>query len=316
MPTALVLSAGLGTRLRPLSWLRAKPAMPVAGAPLIAHILRQLAACGVRDAVINLHHRPETIAAVVGDGHRFGVRVRYSWEQPLLGSGGGPARAFSIVEDEELLIINGDTLTDIDIRALYAAHVASHALVTMALVENPLPLKYGGVRLDPSGAVERFTPRGHAPAGWHFVGLQVAHRHAFAGVPLDAPSETVADRYPSLIAGLPGSVRGWVGTGHFDDIGTPASYLATCLRMSNGDPARLIERGAVVGSAARLRNTVCWRDAIIEDDVELDACIVCSGALVRRGSRYHRSVLLPAEAAPAGPHGHLDGPLTVTTIDL
>ena len=86
--------------------------------------------------------------------------------------------------------------------------------------------------------------------------------------------------------------------------------------MSHGDPARLIERGAVVGSAARLRNTVCWRDAIIEDDVELDACIVCSGALVRRGSRYHRSVLLPAEAAPAGPHGHLDGPLTVTTIDL
>ena len=68
MPAALVLSAGLGTRLRPLSWLRAKPALPVAGAPLIAHILRWLASHGVGDVILNLHHRPETIAAVVGDG--------------------------------------------------------------------------------------------------------------------------------------------------------------------------------------------------------------------------------------------------------
>ena len=119
MPVALVLSAGLGTRLRPLSWLRAKPALPVAGAPLIAHILRGLASHGVREAIVNLHHRSETVAAAVGDGAAFGVRVRYSWEQPLLGSGGGPARAFSLLDGDELLIVNGDTLTDIDLRALY-----------------------------------------------------------------------------------------------------------------------------------------------------------------------------------------------------
>jgi hypothetical protein len=85
--------------------------------------------------------------------------------------------------------------------------------------------------------------------------------------------------------------------------------------MSNGDPARLIEPGASLAPAARLRNTVCWRGAVIEDDVELDACIVCSGAVVRRGSRYHRSVLQPAEAAPAVPDAHPDGLLTVTPID-
>ena len=118
MPVALVLSAGFGTRLRPLSWLRAKPALPVAGAPLIAHILRGLASHGVREAIVNLHHRSETVAAAVGDGAAFGIRVRYSWEQPLLGSGGGPARAFSLVDGDELLIVNGDTLTDIDLRAL------------------------------------------------------------------------------------------------------------------------------------------------------------------------------------------------------
>src|SRR3954451_17870123 len=153
MPVALVLSAGMGTRLRPLSWLRAKPALPVAGAPLIVHILRWLASHGIREAIVNLHHRSETIAAAVGDGAAFDLRVRYSWEQPLLGSGGGPARAFSIVEGDELLIVNGDTLTDIDLGAMYAAHATSDALVTMALIQNPQPLLYGGVQLDSSGAV-------------------------------------------------------------------------------------------------------------------------------------------------------------------
>ena len=80
-------------------------------------------------------------------------------------SGGGPARAFSLVDGDELLIVNGDTLTDIDLRALYAAHAASDALVTMAVIENPAPLRYGGVQLDASGAVERFTRAGPRAGG-------------------------------------------------------------------------------------------------------------------------------------------------------
>jgi mannose-1-phosphate guanylyltransferase len=315
MPVALVLSAGLGTRLRPLSWLRAKPALPVAGAPLIAHILRWLASQGIREAIVNLHHRSETIAAAVGDGAAFGVRVRYSWEQPLLGSGGGPARAFSLVDGDELLIVNGDTLTDIDVGAMYAAHATSDALVTMALIENPEPLLYGGVQLDSSGAVEGFTRRGTTPTGWHFVGVQVAHRRAFEGVPVDAPSQSVTQIYPALMAGRRGSVRGWTGMGRFDDIGTPASYLNTCIRMSRGDARRLVESGARIAPGARLSKTVCWRDAVIDDDVELSTCIVCSGAFVPRGARYHRSVLLAANAVPAGPHDYRDGLLTISPID-
>jgi len=314
MPVALVLCAGLGTRLRPLSWLRAKPAVPVAGAPLVARILRWLSARGVREAIVNLHHRPETVAAVIGDGTQFGVRVRYSWEQTLLGSGGGPARAFSLVNDDELVIVNGDTLTDVDLDALNAAHATSDALVTMALVENPLPAQYGGVQLDASGAVERFTRPGHSSPGWHFVGVQIARRAAFGGVRIDAPSESVAQRYPTLIASRPGSVRGWIGSGHFDDIGTPASYLDTCVRLAQGAPAQLIEEGAHVAPGATLRDTVCWRGGVIEDDVQLQSCIVCNGAIVPRGSRYYRSVLLPAGAVPAGPNDRRHGGITVSPI--
>ena len=93
MIPALVLTAGLATRLRPLSLVRAKAAVPVAGTPLVLRILRQLAAAGITDAVLNLHHLPHTLAAVVGDGSDVGVRVRYSWEMPVLGSAGGPRHA-------------------------------------------------------------------------------------------------------------------------------------------------------------------------------------------------------------------------------
>jgi NDP-sugar pyrophosphorylase family protein len=88
MIPALVLTAGLATRLRSLSCVRAKAAVPVAGEPLVRRILRQLRAADVRDAVLNLHHLPHTITRVVGDGSDLGIRVRYSWEVPVLGSAG------------------------------------------------------------------------------------------------------------------------------------------------------------------------------------------------------------------------------------
>ena len=98
MIPALVLTAGLATRLRPLSLVRAKAAMPVGGEPLVRRILRGLRASGVMDAVLNLHHLPHTITQLVGDGSDLGVRVRYSWEQPVLGSAGGPRQALPLLD--------------------------------------------------------------------------------------------------------------------------------------------------------------------------------------------------------------------------
>src|SRR5215217_7432288 len=142
---ALVLTAGLGTRLRPLTDVRAKPAIPVAGEPMIRRIVAWLTAQGVDDLVLNLHHRPETITAVLGDGRDLGARVRYSWEQPrVLGSAGGPRLARPIVGAASFLIVNGDTLTDVDLRRIVDTHAASGALVTLALVPNREFLRYGG----------------------------------------------------------------------------------------------------------------------------------------------------------------------------
>ena len=113
-PRALLLTAGLGTRLQPLTSVRAKAAVPINGDALVRRVIRVLATAGIRDLVLNLHHRPATIAALVGDGTDLGVRVRYSWEQPVLGSAGGPRHALPLVvdrDDDDFLIVNGDTLT-------------------------------------------------------------------------------------------------------------------------------------------------------------------------------------------------------------
>src|SRR5437773_1620141 len=130
---ALVLTAGLGTRLRPLTNVRAKPAIPVAGDPMIRRIIAWLARSGVRDLVLNLHHLPATLTTVVGDGSDLRARVRYSWEQPVvLGSAGGPRLALPLVGAASCLIVNGDTLTDLPLEPLAEAHRVSGAEVTLA----------------------------------------------------------------------------------------------------------------------------------------------------------------------------------------
>src|SRR4051812_4567813 len=152
MTPALVLAAGFGTRLRPLTDSCAKPAIPVAGEPIVRRIVRWLAAHEVRDLVVNLHYLPQTVTRVLGDGSDLGVRIRYSWEGPqILGSGGGPRHALDVLGSDTFLIVNGDTLTDLNLRALmddHANHLASGVLVTLALVPNVEPDKYGGAVID------------------------------------------------------------------------------------------------------------------------------------------------------------------------
>ena len=314
LPPVLVLTAGLGTRLRPLSFLLAKPALPVAGVPLVRRILEWLASRGAGEVILNLHHRAETITAVVGDGRASGLRVRYSWEQPVLGSGGGPARAFSLIDGDELIVVNGDTLTDVSLPALLEAHRQSGALATLALVPHPNPARYGGVQLDDEGGVVAFTPRARHPAGWHFVGVQVVNRQTYADTPTDRPSESVSGLYPTLMRRRPGLVRGWTSDARFDDVGTPLDYLETSFRLAGRAASALIDPGARVAASAALVRTIVWTDARIDDDVQLSDCIVTTGVRVRRGSRYHRAVLMPAGAAPAGPQDRVDRDVLVAPI--
>lgn len=286
MVPALVLTAGLATRLRPLSLVRAKAAVPVAGTPLVHRILRSLAATGVTDVVLNLHHLPQTLTRLVGDGTGLGVRVRYSWEVPVLGPAGGPRRAAPLL-GPTFLIVNGDTLTDVDVGALIANHRTSGALVTMAVVPNSEPDKYSGLTADRDGALTGFARRGSPDNQHHFIGVQIAEAEAFASVPPNIPFET-STLYTSLTAKQPGSIRVFSTTAEFFDIGTPADYLDTSLRIGEREGrSGAAHAGARVDPSARVERSVLWDDVVVEAGTMLRECVVTDGVRVPAETSWH-----------------------------
>jgi NDP-sugar pyrophosphorylase family protein len=290
MPPALVLTAGLGTRLRPLTLVRAKPAVPIAGEPLVRRIITWLRRADVSDLVLNLHHLPATIASVVGDGSDLRVRVRYSWEQPaVLGTAGGPRRALPLLSGGTFLIVNGDMLTDVDVPALVASHQASDALVTLALIPNDQPQKYGGVVVDGQSRVTGFVrPGASARGSYHFVGVQAAEPPAFDEVPDDTPINSVGDVYDRLIAERPGAVRGFVTRAAFWDVGTIGDYWHTSAAL--GGPMQP-GRNARIDPTARVESSILWDDVEIGARAVVEECIVTDGAVVPEGAHYRRAVL-------------------------
>ena len=298
MRRALVLTAGLGTRLRPLTDVRAKPAIPVAGEPMIRRIIRWLVARGVADLVLNLHHLPETLTAVVGGGGDLGARVRYSWEQPrVLGSAGGPRLALPLVTDrttDAFYIINGDTLTDLDPGVVAAAHADSDALVTLALVPNLEFERYGGVMLNDDGDVTGFVGRGpSAKASYHFIGVQVAHASVFAPLAPGEPAQSIGGIYDALITTKPGSVRGFVCDAHFLDVGTTEDYWRTSRYVAEreGRAGSTVGLRAHIDPSARIIDSILWDDVEVGAGAVLEECIVADRVKIPAGASLSRVVI-------------------------
>lgn len=316
---ALILAAGLGTRLRPLTYLRAKAAIPVNGDALIRRIIRTLVAQGFSELVVNLHHLPATITAAVGDGSDLGAHVRYSWENPVLGSAGGPRHALPLLleGDEDprarFLLVNGDTLTDADLRGLIEAHeAAGDARVTMALIPNPQPERYGGVVVE-GDRVVAFTRRGEMTRNYHFIGLQVAERRLFAELPDGQPAESVSQVYRALLAAHPKAIGAYVAPASFHDIGTPRDYLETSLALAAAEGNRLLgTTGVTVESETILTDTALWDDVVIGHGAHLDHTIVCDGARVPAGARYSGCVILPAAGRSAATGERIEDGLLIS----
>lgn len=313
MVPALVLTAGLATRLRPLSFVRAKAALPVAGTPLIHRILRSLASAGVRDAVLNLHHLPHTLTKHLGDGTSLGMRIRYSWEVPVLGSAGGPRRAIPLLANADsqsalggtFLIVNGDTLTDVNVQALVDDHRKSGARVTMAVIPNTEPDKYSGIAFDDDGAFIGFVRRGSSQPSWHFIGVQAAEPAAFAQVPADTPYE-VRNLYPLLASARRGSVRAFRTQATFMDIGTPSDYLDTSLTLAAREGFDMIG-GAEVSPTARVARSILWDDVIVEDGAMLRECVVTDGVRVPGDTSWHGVTIRVAAGELAPGEQRIDG---------
>lgn len=303
MLPALVLTAGRGTRLDPLTRLVAKPAVPLAGRALVERVLDWVVAQHVTDVVLNLHHLPESITSIVGDGSHLNLRVRYSWENPILGSAGGPRHALDLLASDTFVIVNGDTLCDVALAPMIAAHRASGADVTMAVVPNPAPDHYNGIVLDADDRITGFVPRGHTGESWHFVGVQIAAASMFDALPDGVPAESVHGIYKSKLGTATGGVRAYRVNGRFFDVGTPHDYLETALAI--GENAT-IEPGAMIEAGARVTNSVVWGGATIGEGAVLDRCIV-TNVDVPPGLQARDTVFVPASLRCEGDKAEIIG---------
>ena len=256
-------------------------------------LLRYGAGFGIRDFVLNLHYLPESITAVVGDGSDLELRVRYSFESPVLGSAGGPRKALALLPDEPFFIINGDTLTNVDLDAVADNHRATGALVTIAVIPNEKPDRYGGLIVDSSGRFHSVVPPGSRVRSYHVVGVQLAHPSAFARLPLNEPAESIGALYKTLVKEDLGHVRAFLCDADFWDVGTPADYLDACLAFgaAEGVGPQVGQRSAIDPSA-RLVDTVVWDDVRVGAGATLDRCVVADGVEIPAGASFRNCAMI------------------------
>jgi NDP-sugar pyrophosphorylase family protein len=212
----MILAAGLGTRLRPLTDTRPKPLVEVAGRPLIEYSLHLLRAAGITDIVINLHHLGEQVPARIGDGSSYGLRIVYSMEEKILDTGGGIKNAEPLLHNHPFVVINGDTIMDAPLDELIEAHQRRKATATMFLRADPDAARYGIVRTDADSRVRSVLDRPPMPAnaGWHpymFAGLHIFDPRVFTFMPSASAFSITRETYPlmiergEIVLGIPGS---------------------------------------------------------------------------------------------------------------
>lgn len=236
----MILAAGEGRRLRPLTDQLPKPMLPLAGRPLLEHIIVHLRHCGLTDLAVNLYHLPTAVIDYFGDGRRWGINLRYSVEEHLLGSAGGVKRLEPFF-DETFVVYYGDVLTWADLRPMIELHRRTGAPATLGLYEVPDPWNRGIVELDQNGMIVRFAekpPREQVFSNLANAGIYILEPAVLARIPDGQPYDFGHDVFPAMLAaGLP--LAGYVLDDFLIDIGLPEKYEEANLMVANraGQPS-------------------------------------------------------------------------------
>ncbi len=225
---AMVLAAGLGMRLRPLTDSTPKPLIDVGGRPMIAYAFDLALRAGITEIAVNLHHLGDQLRQTLGDGSRFGVRLTYFDEATLLETGGGIAAARDFLGHAPFVVLNSDTITDVDLPAMIARHHERRSTVTLMLRPDPEAARYGLIEIDAHDRVRRFL--GHTPRDFHeeeasglrglmFGGVHVIEPRIFDYMEDGAYSITRVT-YPRMLAAGE-AMHAFVHTGFWQVLDTP-----------------------------------------------------------------------------------------------
>ena len=223
---AMILAAGFGTRLRPLTNQVPKPLLPVGGRSLLEWNLLLLRRFDIRDIIINLHYLGSQIEETFGDGSRLGLRLTYSPESQILGTGGGIKQAEPFFGNAPFLVLNGDTLCELDIHALLQFHTEQQTLATMVVREDPDAETWGPVEVTSSGRVQRINGIGRSQVDpsstYMFAGIHIIHPRLLRDIP-QGQETSIIDAYQRVLA-QEQPIAGFCMTGYWSDVGTVERY--------------------------------------------------------------------------------------------
>jgi mannose-1-phosphate guanylyltransferase len=290
--SAMILAAGVGSRLAPLTDHRPKALVPLGDRPALAHLALQLRASKIDRLVANAHHHAGELSAFVRDSKHALGEIGVSEERDLLGTAGGINHARALLGAGDILIWNGDIVADIDVAALGNAHESSGAYAT--LVVQIAEKNAGNVGLDENGNIVRLrkeTCRAGEIRGGFFLGVHVIGEELRGACP--PVGCVIADVYlPAMRLGK--TLRAFAFDGGFSDIGTPASYLDANLAWltSKKIPAWKSDDAAVASSIA-WRNSIVGARAVLRGSGALDACVVWPDTHFEVSGTLSRAILTP-----------------------
>ena len=289
----MVLAAGRGERMRPLSDVLPKPALPLPDGPVVSAALRLAAAAGAPNITVNLWHLADRMEHALRGLGLEGTTIVTSREETLMGTAGGLALARSrglLGRSGPLLVVNGDCLLSLDLGALLERGTSSDDLVTLALMPHPDPRRWSRVVLGEAGTVAAMLPPGLPTPGEApllYPGAMVVSREALDALPVEALATPEALWEPARAAGRLG---GAVVRGRWREVGSPRDYLEAALEQLGGRAA--IDPTASVDPGAALRATFAGNRARVAAGAVVEESVLACGAAVGRGARVSRSVLL------------------------
>jgi len=325
---AVILAAGFGTRLWPLTEDRTKPAIPFLNRPLISYSVAFLANHGIRQIIINLHHHPESIREALGNGSQYGAEIEYSYEEEILGTSGALDRVKDRLTDDDFVVMNGKIVSSMDLSAAIRHHRENRALATLVLRPNPARERFSIVEVDSNGWVTAFGPhpapieiespgghlkdvggrqsteapqraasssvperdarRGDDAAPLMFTGIQVLSPRIFDYIPRDSFSHSTVHVYPRAIQAGE-PVIGYVGDDDWYEMSTLDRYLEASLALlRKSEPA--VSRDLVVTG----------RGCVIQVGADVRESVLWDRVLVEAGARIERSVIGDGVRIPSG----------------
>jgi NDP-sugar pyrophosphorylase family protein len=315
---AMILAAGYGTRLWPLTEDRTKPAIPFLGRPLVGYVAEYLGKFGFQEVVVNLHHRPQSVRAALGDGSRFGVHLEYIEEPVILGTSGALDNARHLLDGDTFIVVNGKIITDIDLTEALSTHRRMNALATLVLKPNPKRERFSIVETTSDGLIKGFggMPTREASdnvSEYHdqpqasgiaadahasplmFTGIQILEPRIFDYIPRGVFSHSTTDVYPQAIqAGE--RVVAHVTDGVWYELSTIPRYLEISLAllvkegrdMDAGDGCR-------ISPEAKVSQALLWNEVTIEPGAQVRRAILGDGVRIPAGEVIEDAAVVRAD---------------------